>query len=145
MERLSIDIGEGIELPEEALTFSASRSGGPGGQNVNKVNTRATVRFDVLNSPLLSDEQKRRIAGRCRTRMNREGVLRVVSQRHRTLGENRRAAIERLAEILRDALREEKPRRKTSVPRGERAGRLESKRLRSELKRTRGRIAEAED
>ena len=87
-----IDIQTGLSIPEGELTFTFSRSGGPGGQNVNKVNTRATLFFDVRNSPSLSEEQKALILERLKGRIDREGVMRVISQRHRTQGDNREEA-----------------------------------------------------
>src|SRR5664280_3566590 len=85
-------------------------SGGPGGQNVNKVATKVTLTFDVAASPSLTDAQRDRIRARLATRISKDGVLQVVSQRHRTQGANRAAALERFVELLRDALAEEAPR-----------------------------------
>ncbi len=82
-------------IAEDELRFTYSRSSGPGGQNVNRVETRVTLLFDVLGSPSLSEGHKRRIASLLATRINKEGILRVVSQRHRTREANRRAARER--------------------------------------------------
>jgi ribosome-associated protein len=140
-----IDISDGIFLPEEELSFTASRSGGPGGQNVNKVNTRVTVRLDVRNSRSLSVEQKRIILERLRTRVDRNGVLRVVSQRHRTQRENREAAVCRLVELLCDALQPNTPRKKTIAPIRERLERLEAKHRRSSVKQTRAKVSGEED
>ncbi len=126
-------------IAEDELRFTYSRSSGPGGQNVNRVETRVTLLFDVLGSPSLTEWQKGRIAGRLATRINKEGILRVVSQRHRTREANRRAARERFEELLTGALRTVRSRRKTRVPRGARRRRLEGKRRRGELKRLRTR------
>ena len=126
-------------IAEDELRFTYSRSSGPGGQNVNRVETRVTLLFDVLGSPSLSEGQKRRIASRLATRINKEGILRVVSQRHRTREANRRAARERFEELLTGALRRKPPRRKSGVPRAARRRRLEGKRRRGEVKRLRGR------
>ena len=131
MGRPSIDTDE--------LRFTYSRSSGPGGQHVNRVETRVTLLFDVVGSPSLTGEQKRRVRRRLATRINKEGVLRVVSQRHRTREANRRAAIERFEELLAEALRRPRPRRKTRVPEGTKRRRMESKRRRGEIKRSRGR------
>ncbi len=135
-----IEINSTTMIPESELTFTFSRSGGPGGQNVNKVNTRATLFFDVRNSPNLSDEQKTLILERLEGRIDREGVLRVISQRHRTQGENREEAAERFAELLRYALERKPSRRKTHVPFQTRQKRLEEKKRRGEIKRERGKV-----
>ena len=132
--------GEALaSIAEYELRFTYSRSSGPGGQNVNRVETRVTLLFDVLGSPSLTEGQKRRIESRLATRINKEGILRVVSQRHRTREANRRAAAERFEELLAGALRRERPRRKTRVPREARRRRLEGKRRRGQLKRLRTR------
>ena len=132
-----IKITDKIVICEDELVFKFSRSGGPGGQNVNKVSTRVTVLFDVAKCESFSESQKRRILKRLRTRANRDGVVRVASQRHRTQKANSRAAVERLGELLREALRTRPIRRKTAVPRYARRRRLEEKKRRSTLKRQR--------
>ncbi|HRC87610.1 MAG TPA: alternative ribosome rescue aminoacyl-tRNA hydrolase ArfB, partial [Thermoanaerobaculia bacterium] len=99
-----VEIASGLSVPESELLFETSRSGGPGGQNVNKVESRVTLLFDLGASTSLSAEQKARIRERLATRISRSGVLRVVSSRHRTQGANKKAVLERLAELLQDAL-----------------------------------------
>jgi ribosome-associated protein len=127
----------GIFIPEDELVFKFSRGGGPGGQNVNKVNTRVTILFDASNSRGLSDEQKELILKGLASRADKDGVIRVVSQRYRTQKENRNAAVERLEELLQEALRKKKVRKKTRVPKAARRERLEKKRRRSLLKKQR--------
>ncbi len=132
-----IEITDDISIPEDELVFRASRSGGPGGQNVNKVNTRVTLFFDVGNCESLSEEQKRRIMTRLKTRTDKNGVLRVVSQKHRTQRANRNAAVERLQGLLTDALKTRPVRKKTRVSYAAKQRRLEEKRRRSMLKQQR--------
>jgi ribosome-associated protein len=132
-----IPIDDNLAIPDEEVTFATSRSGGPGGQNVNKLETRVTLRFDLAGSGALSEEQKTRLRERLATRITRDGILQVTSQRHRSQGANREAAGERFAELLRENLREETPRRKTRPSRAAKARRLDAKRRQSRRKRER--------
>jgi ribosome-associated protein len=132
-----ITIDDELEIPDSELDFRFARSSGPGGQNVNKVETRVTLLFDVEASPSLTDEQRDRIRERLATRINRQGVLRVTSQRHRTQAANQNAAIVRFAELLAEALRETTPRKPTRTPARIHRKRLERKRKRGEKKRLR--------
>jgi len=140
-----IKIKDGIEISEERIVFKYSRSGGPGGQSVNKVNTRVTALFDVANCESFSDGQKKRILTRLSTRANKDGVIRVVSQKFRTQKANRRVAVERLVELLREALKKKPVRKKTKVPEAAKRRRLEEKKRRSMLKRRRTKRILAED
>ena len=136
-----IEIGDGLAIPDEEVSFITSRSGGPGGQNVNKLETRVTLRFDLLASPSLTDEQKARLAERLATRITRAGLLQVTSQKHRTQAENREASVARFAELLREGLREEAPRKPTKIPKAAKRRRIEAKRRRGSRKKERtGRI-----
>jgi ribosome-associated protein len=134
---MEIVIAPGVQIDDAELTFTFARSSGPGGQNVNKVNTAVMLRFDVSGSPSLSPAQKTRIAAACRGRINADGVLRVVCQRFRTQSANRRAAVERLAELLAAALRPHKPRKPTRRTRASAERRLRAKRRRAERKKER--------
>ena len=130
-------ITDSVSISDDDIDFTAARSSGPGGQNVNKVNTRVTVLLDVYRCTGLSGEEKQVVLERLATRINKEGVLRVVSQRHRTQKENRKAATARLVELLRGALKKEKKRKRTRIPAGERMRRLENKKRRGDIKRLR--------
>lgn len=140
-----IEITEGIFISEDELVFKVSRSGGPGGQNVNKVNTRVTLLFDVANCKSFNDEQKRRILKRLATRAAKTGVIRVVSQKYRTQRANRKAALERLCRLLREALRTLPVRKRTKVPQWAHQRRFEEKRRRGLLKQQRAKRNWAEE
>ncbi len=129
-----IQITERIFIAVEELEFTASHSSGPGGQNVNKLSTKVTLRFDVANSPSLSPEQKELIMRRLRTRIGKDGVLRVISQKTRSQGANKELAVLRFMELMRGALRRAPIRKKTRVSKAAKERRLEEKKQRSALK-----------
>ncbi len=132
-----IRVNQDLSISEEELKFKASRSGGPGGQNVNKVASRVILLFDVDQSANLSEDQKKRIRKRLANRINKEGILRVVSQQHRTQLANRKAALDRFLELMMLALRKQRPRRQTKLPRSAKRRRLEEKARRGQLKHSR--------
>jgi len=140
-----IDITANISIREDELIFKASRSAGPGGQNVNKVNTRMTLLFNVANCESFTDAQKQRIRTRLSTRVDKNGRIRIVSQKFRTQKANRRAAVERLQQLLTDALKTRPVRKKTRIPYAVKQRRLEEKRKRSRLKRQRAKRNLVED
>jgi len=140
-----IEITDDIFICEDELIFKASRSGGPGGQNVNKVNTRITLLFDVANCESFSDVQKQRILSRLSTRAGKNGLIRVISQKFRTQKANRRAAVERLQQLLAEALKTRAARKKTKIPYAVKQQRLKEKRRRSLLKQQRAKWNLAED
>ena len=132
-----VKINETLSIDENELRFAYARSSGPGGQNVNKVETKVVLLFDVGTSKSLSDEQREKIRERLRSRVTRAGVLRVMSQRFRTRGANQRAVIARFVELLAQAMFEKAPRTKTKVTRGAKKRRREAKIRRSKLKKLR--------
>jgi ribosome-associated protein len=132
-----IAVSPQLTLPDREVSFETSTSSGPGGQNVNKVETRVTLLFDLEASDSLDPEQKERIRERLATRINKAGVLRVVSQKHRSQSANRQAATERFAALLAEALEETPPRKKTRPTRAARRRRLQKKRRRGEIKKLR--------
>jgi ribosome-associated protein len=127
-------INDQLTIDDDELGFEFARSSGPGGQNVNKVETKVRLLFDLRGSRSLTSEQRALIAQRLATRITKAGILHVSSQRHRSREANRRATIERFIELLADALEEDEPRVKSRVPKAQRKKRLESKRKRSQKK-----------
>lgn len=128
-----------LNIPLSELSFSFSRSSGPGGQNVNKVNTRVTLSFDVENSLNLTERQRELICRRLSTRISKKGVLRIAADSCRTQQGNREEVVRRFAGLLRQALHEQRSRRKTRVPKGAKQRRLSAKKNRGRLKQLRGR------
>jgi ribosome-associated protein len=128
-----------LTIPAAEISFTFSRSSGKGGQHVNKVNSRATLWFDVEASPSLTSEQKELIRQRLAGRINRQGVLQIDADRRRSQGANREDALVRFAALLRGALHEDKARRKTRPTRASKKRRLQAKKHRSLLKKQRGR------
>ena len=132
-----IEINDHVSIPRTELEFSVSRSAGPGGQHVNKVSSRVSLHFDLEASTSLSEAQKDRIRQRLATRITRAGVFQLHCQAHRSQTQNRELAVERFAELLREALHRDKPRRKTRVSKTAKQRRMEDKRRRGAVKRTR--------
>jgi ribosome-associated protein len=126
-----------IYIRDDELIFRASRGAGPGGQNVNKVNTRITLLFDIAHSSSLTRQQKQRIVSSLSGRFDKTGMLRIVSQKFRTQHANRIAAIERLQELLSQALKEKPVRHKTHIPKSAVQNRLKHKKQRSRIKQLR--------
>ena len=134
---MMIEIKKGIFISEDSLVFRFSRSSGPGGQNVNKISSKVTVLFDMDRCDSLNNSDKQQILDKLSGRMDKDGWIRVVSQRHRTQRTNRRVAVERLAKLLRIALQKKAVRSKTKVPMQAKEKRLRKKRQRSLLKQQR--------
>lgn len=140
-----IRIAEHINIHDDELIFTASRSSGPGGQYVNKVNTRITLWFDVADSPSLTQEQKIQIQTRLSTRISKTGMFRVVAQSSRSQLANRGLAIERFVELIKEALQENPLRKKTRTPFKARQQRIDEKKHRSRFKRLRAKIMSPDD
>jgi len=133
-----IRINDAVTIETGELDFEYARSSGPGGQNVNKVETKATLRFSLTDTNSLTQEQKDLVRERLPGRITKKDVLRVMCQRHRTREANRRECLERFAGLLAEALTEDPERRPTRVPRKTKRRRLENKKRRGRLKVSRG-------
>jgi len=134
----AVDVGQGVTVPSREILFVYSRSGGPGGQNVNKVSTRVELLFDVEASGALSAGQKRALRAALRTRIDEAGVLHVRSDASRSQWMNRQDALRKFARLVAAALRPVKHRVASSPTRASRARRLAAKKRSSILKRSRG-------
>lgn len=126
-------------LPESELRYSFSRSGGPGGQNVNKVATRATARLQVRDNPRIPEELRERLLEKLATRITQDGELLVQVDETREQGRNKELARERVIAILRQALVRPKKRKPTKPTRASQQRRVEGKQRRSSVKRDRRR------
>jgi ribosome-associated protein len=128
-----------INIPDlsSEFQFLTSRSSGPGGQNVNKVNSKVELRFDVQNSSLLSDDQKDILLKKLATKITSEGILSVVSQRDRSQLVNKEDTIEKLYLLIEKALKPVKPRKNTRPTKGSVERRLTTKRIKAEIKQNR--------
>ncbi|RSK49493.1 alternative ribosome rescue aminoacyl-tRNA hydrolase ArfB [Hymenobacter rigui] len=125
-------------LPE--LQFQTSRSSGPGGQNVNKVESRVELRFRLLDSQLLTDEQKQTLLQKLASKLTSEGELLVVAQEDRSQLRNKETALRKFHELLSKALYKPKARRATKPSKGAVRQRLESKKKHGDKKANRGRV-----
>lgn len=122
---------------ERELLFQASRSGGAGGQNVNKVNTKVELRFQVEGSELLTEEEKALVQEKLGSRINSEGYLQVVCQTERSQLQNKELCVQRFYELLRQALTRQKKRKATKPTRASVRRRLEGKKKQADKKANR--------
>lgn len=139
-----VDIRPGLEIPDDEITFTTARGGGPGGQNVNKVETKVTLEWMPAASRALSKDAKQLLFDALGSRITSAGVLKVTSQRHRTQQANRRAAQARFADLVCDALTPEAERVATKIPKRTKRRRLKNKRHRSRVKSQRGEVKDWE-
>jgi len=126
-----------LTIPASELSFRFSRSGGPGGQNVNKVSSRVVLEFDVRGSSSLTDAQRRRLLHRIVSRLDSNGILRIQVDDSRSQWQNRQTAVRRLAEVLLEGLKVQKRRIPTGRTASANSRRLEAKKRRGETKRKR--------
>ena len=125
-----VEINEQVRIPDEELEWSYARSGGPGGQNVNKVNSKAVLRWRLTETALPA-EVKLRLQGQERRRITTEGDLVISSQRHRDQERNRDDCLEKLRALVLKALEAPRPRKATRPTKGSKQRRLAAKRHRS--------------
>lgn len=112
---------------ESEISFKSSRSGGKGGQNVNKVETKIELNFDVLNSNLLKDEERDNIFVKLKNRIDKTGILRIISQSERSQYLNKTKAVSKFYELIEKALEKEKVRKKVILSKADKEKRLTEK------------------
>lgn len=132
-----LEITPNCRIPVSELKFQFARSGGKGGQNVNKVETKVELSFDVADSPSLSDSQRHRLLEMLRSRLDTSGVLRIVSQESRSQWKNREEAVRKFVEVLKKALKPRKKRIATKVSHVSKEKRLDQKKRRGAIKKMR--------
>ena len=131
-------VSPALVIPLSELEYRATRSGGPGGQHVNTSSTRIELYWNVAASPSLTDEQRALILAKLSGRIDGAGVLRVVASTQRSQLQNREEATERLRSLVAGALRIPKKRKKTKPSKAAREARLRAKKMRSQIKSSRG-------
>ncbi|NIN71615.1 MAG: aminoacyl-tRNA hydrolase [Gemmatimonadetes bacterium] len=130
-------VSKRITVPDDEISFRATRSGGPGGQHVNRRATRVEASWNVRLSTALTDEERERILKKLASRIDKDGVLRVVADDERSQHRNKELAKQRLRDLVARALRVPKRRKKTRPPKSAVEKRLESKSRRGQVKKLR--------
>jgi len=134
-----LQITESIAIPMDEIEFTYSRSSGPGGQHVNKVNTKATLRWDIGATSALPEDVRQRALDRYASRISKEGHFLITSQRHRERERNTEDCLEKLRALLAAVVAVPKPRRKTKPSKASKQRRLQEKKRQSNKKEMRRR------
>ncbi|MCW8141204.1 MAG: aminoacyl-tRNA hydrolase [Planctomycetota bacterium] len=135
---MAVEVRPGLVIPDDELSLSFARSGGPGGQHVNKTSSKVLLRWDLRGSRVVTDEQRARLLARLPARyVTTEGEVLLQCDEHKSQHENRAACLARLGSLAREALRREKRRVPTKPGKAARARRREGKERQSQKKRDR--------
>ncbi len=137
-----ITITDTLAISEKEVIITASRSSGPGGQNVNKVSTKVMLRFDLECTKYLTETQKKRVRKKLKNKISKQGFIVLHEEEGRTQAENRRRVIEKFARMMAQALKIPRKRLPTRVSRAQRERRLDEKKIKSRKKIERQRIEE---
>jgi len=144
MENIKLSPEEQNFIPEDEIEFQFSRSSGKGGQNVNKVETKVEIRFNIDRSKAFSEEEKEKIKEALASRINQEGDLIIRSEEERSQLQNKKIAVEKLNAIIGEVLKPKEERIPTKVPQASKAERLKEKKIISEKKKLRQKISKIE-
>lgn len=136
----AVTINRRLSIPHAELELTATRSGGPGGQHANTSATRIQLAWNVDASPSLSERRRQLIRARLANRIDQSGVLHLAADTHRSQHRNRQEVLERFADLVADALRPRKTRKKTRPTRASKERRLKAKKHRGRVKKLRGRV-----
>lgn len=137
IEETHILINENLSIPLAELEFRFAASSGPGGQHVNKTETKAILLFDVAHSPSLNEAQRTRLMQKLANKLDKNGVLQLQVQESRSQVQNKETAVSRFQQLLAQALKRPKPRRKTTPSPAAREKRLQEKKQHSQKKQNR--------
>jgi ribosome-associated protein len=137
---MALEVTPGVVIPDTDLSFAFVRASGPGGQNVNKVSSAVQLRFDMRGSTALSDAVKSRLRALAGRRVTDDGAILIIARNQRSQDQNRREALERLADLIERALVVPKTRRATKPTRASRERRLDTKSRQQQTKRQRNKV-----